>query len=344
MFSTDHFSRIIFSGSGGVIGRCIRGGMAFALLRIPGFLRVVLRALEYWIARVHGVRVDLVSSSPVIVLKTGNSKNTTRLEMISAMADFANLLGQIPQGFTLINRLFDGSGGIDPFVQGFRAYREGFDLEETVRDTWGQETIPTQSAERIFRRFLSSHPNYALHNLRRWTQVSEDFVIRKQRIFQALEGEDGRLLDLGCSYNPWVEEYATRSGFVGLDLSLMSLRAGNVLNPVNRGHLVNSDVQYLPFRDTTFRAVVSSEVLEHVPQPVRVIQEINRVLQNRGVAVLSVPMHVVDRIDLGEQDPTHRGDFFTFDELCETFTRCGFDIEDVKKDPYYIFKLRKHGD
>jgi len=341
---TSRFSQIVFSESGGGIGRRLRAGTAFALHRIPGFLHVVLRALEYRIARVHDVRVDLASPRTIIYMKMRDRENTSLPETIGAIADFANLLGQIPQGFTLINRLFDESGGIDPFVQGFRAYREGVALEETLRDAWAQETIPTQSAERILRRFLASHPNYALQNLRHWTHLSEDFVIRKQRIFEALEGEEGRLLDLGCSYNPWVDEYATRSGFVGLDLSLMSLRAGNVLNPINRGHLVNGDVRYLPFRDAGFRAVVSSEVLEHVPHPVLVIREINRILQNRGVAVLSVPMHVVDRIDLGEQDPTHRGDFFTFDELCETFMQCGFDIEDVKKNPYYIFKLRKHGD
>ena len=121
----------------------------------------------------------------------------------------------------------------------------------------------------------------------------------------ALKDEQGLLLDLGCSFNPWIEEYKKWDGFIGVDLSLMALRVGGLVDSANSGRLVNSNAHFLPFHNTVFHAVVSSEVLEHVPQPALVIQEINRVLRNKTIAVISVPMNVVDKLELEHSDLTH---------------------------------------
>ena len=256
------------------------------------------------------------------------------------LADFANFIGRIPNGFKLINQLYEDTGF--PFVYGFLSFREGIVRERRVFREWQKESLPTKEAERLLHHFLRDHPNYVLNSLLHWSVPSEDFIIRKQRVFEFLNGESGNLLDIGCSYNPWIEDYLAWDYMVGLDLSFMSIRTGRLMHEANKSRLVNSNAQELPFRKSAFDIVVSSEVLEHVPQPEQVIQEIYRLLRINGVFVLSVPMHVVDKIDLGvEGDPTHRGDFYSFDELCEAFKHIGFTIEDVKKNPYYIFKLRK---
>ncbi len=52
------------------------------------------------------------------------------------------------------------------------------------------------------------------------------------------------------------------------------------------------DVEHLAFPDGSFDTVVSTQVLEHVPRPWRMLQEINRVLKSGGVCMLSAPFLV----------------------------------------------------
>lgn len=49
------------------------------------------------------------------------------------------------------------------------------------------------------------------------------------------------------------------------------------------------DALELPYADETFDVVLISEVLEHVPQDVRAIEEFTRVLKPGGVAAITVP-------------------------------------------------------
>ena len=52
---------------------------------------------------------------------------------------------------------------------------------------------------------------------------------------------------------------------------------------------VQSDATALPFQESIFDCVICSELLEHVPDPVRVIAEIRRVLKKSGEALICVP-------------------------------------------------------
>lgn len=50
------------------------------------------------------------------------------------------------------------------------------------------------------------------------------------------------------------------------------------------------DATAIPVRDGEFDAVLCTEVLEHVPEPIRVIQELARVLKPGGKLILSAPL------------------------------------------------------
>ena len=110
------------------------------------------------------------------------------------------------------------------------------------------------------------------------------------------------VLDLGCGNGRHVNAlYA--AGFrniVGLDLDadkiaeakmrLAELKAS--LPPKRRGARVTfriGDGTRLGFADAQFRAILCSEVLEHVPHYYRVLDEIARVLAPRGWLGVSVP-------------------------------------------------------
>ena len=74
----------------------------------------------------------------------------------------------------------------------------------------------------------------------------------------------------------------------GLDMSglVLSKAKGKLKGMV---YLLQGDAQHLPFKDQVFRNIICSEVLEHLPDPSASLGEIRRVLDDQGMAVISVP-------------------------------------------------------
>ena len=264
---------------------------------------------------------------------------------------FVRLLVQIDRGAQLITGLYETDSLACSFGSAFQAFLQGSFLAQEVAEVWEHHQID-DSGRQLVRVYLSDYPNYALKLVRAWDKPPKDFLVRKQRIFQ-LVGEDierKRVLDVACGCNPWVNGYQAFAQFTGLDLSFMALKMGQLKNGLNMGRLVNADAERFPLKSGTFDVVVASEIMEHLPRPGDMLREIHRVLICEGILVLSVPMHVVDVQQLSSTekrnrwttgDPTHRYDFFSFDELHQVFKEVGFEIEQIRKRPYYIFKLKK---
>lgn len=95
------------------------------------------------------------------------------------------------------------------------------------------------------------------------------------------------VLEIGCGAGNVIEK--TRSGkLFGVDISPSILtRAKQKLN--NRVDLFQGDAQILPCKDEVFTQVICSEVLEHLLSPSEALKEMARILEPRGVAIVSVP-------------------------------------------------------
>jgi len=104
---------------------------------------------------------------------------------------------------------------------------------------------------------------------------------------------------------------------------------------------VQADVFNLSFKDEIFRVVIASELLEHLENPKRALDEIKRVLQPGGIVLASVPK---------DKTPGEPGHYFievTEEMLKEWF--CEFKdlrIETVEPDPWrkwvhYVIFARK---
>lgn len=90
---------------------------------------------------------------------------------------------------------------------------------------------------------------------------------------------EGRVLDIGCGLQPYRELLGPRvTEHVGVD------RPGRFTAPDVEGDALN-----LPFPDATFDSVLSTQVLEHVPNPAAAVHEMARVLKPGGRVVLTVP-------------------------------------------------------
>src|SRR5262249_19670327 len=117
-----------------------------------------------------------------------------------------------------------------------------------------------------FTRFIRSLPGGAW--LADWTDPLH--IARRSlrlAIQQCAKYGRGLVLDIGCGGRPYKQFFTAAERYIGLDL------------PENPEADVRGDALQLPFQESLFDVVFCSEVLEHVREPARLLQEANRVLK-----------------------------------------------------------------
>ncbi|MEM4389992.1 MAG: glycosyltransferase [Candidatus Micrarchaeia archaeon] len=136
---------------------------------------------------------------------------------------------------------------------------------------WNERMFKMFNTERLYR-----HPNPFVA----WVENE-----RVRRVVAEVAGE-GSVLDVGCGEGVILEKIGAGKA-VGLDLSREALRRARARVPEAR--LTYGDAQRLPFRDSSFDAVVCSEIIEHVPKPRRVLEEAARVVKPNGKVIVTIP-------------------------------------------------------
>jgi ubiquinone/menaquinone biosynthesis C-methylase UbiE len=90
-----------------------------------------------------------------------------------------------------------------------------------------------------------------------------------------------------------------------------------------------SDIAAIPAPDASFDAILCSEVLEHVPDPTRALDEFARLLRVGGVAILTAPF-----ASLVHQAPYH---------FCSGFSKYWY-IHHLEQRGFEIVELKANGD
>ena len=99
-----------------------------------------------------------------------------------------------------------------------------------------------------------------------------------------------KLLDAGCGTG-WFSQRACEEGADVTSLDVGPRLLGETAKKCDSTRVVGS-VCELPFPDDTFDLVVSSEVIEHTPDPKKAVEELIRVAKPGGKIVITVPHRV----------------------------------------------------
>ncbi|MDI6105478.1 methyltransferase domain-containing protein [Actinoplanes sp. NEAU-A12] len=151
-----------------------------------------------------------------------------------------------------------------------------------------------------------------------------------------------RVLDLGCGEGRHTfEAYRRGADVVALDLNEKDLAttaswcaamelAGEVPATAS-ATTVQGDLLSLPFPDASFDRVIASEVLEHIPDDVTAIAELTRVLKPGGLAAVTVPRWLPERVCWALSDEYHANEgghvrIYKEDELSGRLREAGLTV------------------
>jgi SAM-dependent methyltransferase len=133
-------------------------------------------------------------------------------------------------------------------------------------------------------------------------------------ISQLIKSVKGSVLDIGCGTKPY-EDLCTCDKYVGLDMAGRDNKKADMYY----------DGTKMPFEDSSFDGIISSQVFEHVFNPHDFLCEANRVLKKDGLALLSVPL-----IWAEHEQPFDYGRYTSFG-LKSILEEHGFDIVTYQK-------------
>ncbi len=168
------------------------------------------------------------------------------------------------------------------------------------------------------------------------------FSLAARSISKELELEGGeQILEIGSGLGllgkAIKEEVGADMKYFGVELAYNPAKKSkeNFIEPTQ------SDVLSLPFSDESFDAIISTDVLEHIPDAQNAVKEIHRVLKPGGKVffVIADPSEARFENVQGHIDRTKEGSNVPFWE--ELFESKGFEIQDMESQKYRRRDWRK---
>jgi len=107
---------------------------------------------------------------------------------------------------------------------------------------------------------------------------------RLRIITRQVKGKNLKILDLGCGSGYVGSALAKGNQVIFLDSSEEEIRD-------IKGLKLIGDALHLPFRDESFDLVLCADVLEHIKEDTKVLENIYNVLKKGGKAIIAVPAY-----------------------------------------------------
>lgn len=99
------------------------------------------------------------------------------------------------------------------------------------------------------------------------------------------------IIDVGCGDGGLFSLIKEDSEYTGVDISPTQLKAfkSSLKSKKKKTTLIEADVSKLPLKDNSFDVAIACDVLEHVIDPLFVINEIKRVVKKNGHVIIGIP-------------------------------------------------------
>jgi len=122
---------------------------------------------------------------------------------------------------------------------------------------------------------------------RHWWYRGRRTVI--ERVVDDLDLPSGaRILDAGCGSGRNMVELARRGTVTGIELSQTSVE---LARGRNAGEVIAGSVLEMPFAEDSFEFAVSLDVIEHLEDDLRALQELRRTVAPGGALLVTVPAY-----------------------------------------------------
>ncbi|MBU0648183.1 class I SAM-dependent methyltransferase [Patescibacteria group bacterium] len=114
---------------------------------------------------------------------------------------------------------------------------------------------------------------------------------RFKHIGQMLAGTNGKLLDIGCAGGTFTNELSkcTNADITALDISPQAIDYARQTYPHIDFQVHDAASSNFPYDDNSFDIVTILETLEHVLNPVEILQEMRRLVKPDGQIIVLVP-------------------------------------------------------
>ncbi|MCX6693510.1 MAG: flippase-like domain-containing protein [Methanomicrobiales archaeon] len=117
---------------------------------------------------------------------------------------------------------------------------------------------------------------------------------RTDKIIKAFNLKIGNiLLDIGCGSGVQIATSHPENfnAIIGIDINENALKFARSKNIPNADFLI-ADAQQIPLKNACVDHIISAEIIEHLPKPETFIDEITRILQDKGEVVISTPNEI----------------------------------------------------
>lgn len=164
--------------------------------------------------------------------------------------------------------------------------------------------------------------------------------------------EGSRVLDIGCGAGSVVEKLV-HDGYevFGIDIQKEAIKRAKLKGIKAQVHDINKQI---PFEDNFFDAIICYDVIDFLYSPLEVLKNIERILNDNGFVIFSVPLHfdIVQRFKLlygggiisyKMRVYNHKINaweyqhirFFTLKEVKKIIHLAGFQIDHIKYTPVF---------
>ncbi|EKD56838.1 MAG: Glycosyl transferase, family 2:Glycosyl transferase, group 1 [uncultured bacterium] len=172
-----------------------------------------------------------------------------------------------------------------------------------------------------------------------WDEISNSItkrnlytVSRYQQVIELIgnEVQNCKILDIGCGDGVLAYLLSLRGADVtGTDTSSEALDyAKNKLKKNKQINFILSSVYDIPLPDKSYDYIVTTDVIEHLAEPQKMLNEINRLWTKRGKVIISTPI----KLTAIPEDTMHIREYQT-DELWQLLSDIFLEVHIIKSHP-----------